>query len=85
MEMPWIIMPGGYRVTQRGWTCFFHTASVPVYRLAVFPGVNHIFLPDPDGHPKNYGNWKSFEVGQEVLQLLYNGFFSIPPGSSMVL
>jgi uncharacterized protein len=35
--------------------------------VRVFPGLNHLFLPDPDGSPANYPRLPSGRIGPEVM------------------
>jgi dipeptidyl aminopeptidase/acylaminoacyl peptidase len=42
-------------------------SSVTVH---VFPGLNHLFLPDPDGNPANYGRLATGRIGAEVLGMI---------------
>ena len=36
----------------------------------VFPGLNHLFLPDPDGSPSNYTRLPSGHIGPEVMGMI---------------
>ncbi len=38
--------------------------------VRVFPGLNHLFLPDPDGAPSNYPRLPSGRIGPEVVGLI---------------
>ena len=38
--------------------------------LRVFPGLNHLMVPDPSGYPSGYGRLPSPRVSREVLGTL---------------
>jgi hypothetical protein len=50
----------------------FRSAGNRDVTVRMFPGVNHIFLRDPDGNPRRYDSLPSFEVVPEVLGAISN-------------
>lgn len=50
----------------------FREGGNPDVTVRMFEGLNHLFLPDPDGDPAGYSRLPSFEVPAEVLGVIAN-------------
>ncbi len=48
----------------------FRSAGNKDVTVQIFEGLNHVFIKDPDGNPRNYDKLKSFEVAPQVLSTI---------------